>query len=702
MQLKGKTLPPILVCIALCIAAAATLTVVTRAIIRSSPSPLIISEFRLRGPSGVNDEFVEIYNTTGSLFTVASSDGSSGFSVAASDGATRCIIPNGTIIPAGGHFLCVNSAGYSLASYPAGSGNSSGDASYTMDIPDDTGIALFNTSNPANYNLTTRLDAAGSTSETNSLFKEGPGYPGLNSVNADYSLFRDDCGKHGSITDGGPCTAGGVPVDTDDNAADFVYADTQGTFIPGVQQRLGAPGPQNLSSPLKSGTTPADVLAFQLDRTRTVDSSPNTVRDLTSNPGNNETFGSLDIRSRIQNNTGANLTRLRFRVIDLTTFPTTSGLVDLRPLTSSNVTVSGVNDSVSCGSSAIPCLVIAHGTTLEQPPNQPNGGGFNSTLSARDITPGSPLAPGASINLHFLLGLQGTGEYRYCLSVETLPASSSEVICFSGFSDGPPSTPTPTPTPAPTPTPTPPPGPSMNLSSLSVRAGALYPNFNPSMLAYSLTPVIADGVASTSVTASQVSATAAMQVSLNGGPFATLNPGQPSGELAFSGCNNVITVRVTEFATNQSQDYTVGITRAQCAQGAQGPAGPTGPPGAQGSQGPAGAQGPQGPIGAQGPAGPQGPPGLSGYEVVTGAAVTIAKQTAGASTATCPSGKSVISGGFQTSVPSGSSASLQMIDMLNSFPNNTSSWRVRGFNSASGAGNQSLTLTAYAICASVQ
>ena len=52
------------------------------------------------------------------------------------------------------------------------------------------------------------------------------------------------------------------------------------------------------------------------------------------------------------------------------------------------------------------------GTTLEQPPSQPNGGGFNSTMNAGTVTLGTPLANGASINLHFLLGIQQTGNFR--------------------------------------------------------------------------------------------------------------------------------------------------------------------------------------------------------------------------------------------------------------------------------------------------
>ena len=51
---------------------------------------LIISEFRLRGPNGVNDEFIEIYNDSGADHTVAAISGT-GYGIAASDGVTRCV-----------------------------------------------------------------------------------------------------------------------------------------------------------------------------------------------------------------------------------------------------------------------------------------------------------------------------------------------------------------------------------------------------------------------------------------------------------------------------------------------------------------------------------------------------------------------------------------------------------------------------------
>src|ERR671919_2400431 len=227
----------------------AGLTVMVLGLYQVAAAQLIISEFRVRGPNGANDEFIEIYNNSGADHTVAG--GGTCYAVAASNGVARCVIPNGTVIPNRGHYLCVNSVGYSLASYPAGNGTTAtGDATYTTDIPDNAGIALFTTSVAANFVLANRLDAVGSTSEANTLYKEGTGYPALTPFSINYSFYRDNCGKGGSITTFGACPTGGALKDTNNNAADFVFVDTNGTSA-GAGQRLGAPGPENLSSPIQ-------------------------------------------------------------------------------------------------------------------------------------------------------------------------------------------------------------------------------------------------------------------------------------------------------------------------------------------------------------------------------------------------------------------------------------------------------------------
>src|ERR1043166_3958665 len=222
----------------------AVLVLMVLGIAQIAAAQLIISEFRVRGPNGNNDEFIEIYNNSGADHTVAG--GGTGYAVAASDGVARCVIPNGTVIPNRGHYLCVNSVGYSLASYPAGNGTTAtGDATYTTDIPDNAGIAIFNTSIAANFALATRLDAVGSTSEANTLYKEGTGYPALTPFSIDYSFNRKHPGT-GSTTSVA-CVGSGSLQDTDTNANDFIFNDTNGTSA-GAGQRLGSPGPQNTTS----------------------------------------------------------------------------------------------------------------------------------------------------------------------------------------------------------------------------------------------------------------------------------------------------------------------------------------------------------------------------------------------------------------------------------------------------------------------
>src|SRR6185369_11781762 len=224
-----------------------------------------------------------------------------------------------------------------------------------------------------------RLDAAGSTTEANTLYKEGAGYPAITPFSIDYAFVRDECGKQGSITSFGACPSGGAHVDTNNNATDFYYVDTNGISA-GAGQRLGAPGPQNLASPIQRT---AQFPFLLLDANGSPSLPPNRVRDFTSDPANNSTFGTLDFRRRVVNNTGAAVTRLRYRIVDFSTFPAPAGIADLRARTSTLVVVSGITDVATClssnGVATTPCTVNVQGTTLEQPATQGNGGAFNTT-----------------------------------------------------------------------------------------------------------------------------------------------------------------------------------------------------------------------------------------------------------------------------------------------------------------------------------
>lgn len=359
-------------------------------------APLIISEFRFRGPGGANDEFIELFNTSASPVTVSTADNSAGWSLVASDGAVRFTIPVGTVIPGYGHYLGVNSVGYSLDGYPAGNGTTAtGDTAYILDIPDGAGIALFKTSEPINFTGANRMDAAGYSSAP-AMYREGAGFPvgaGESLYNIEYSFHRD--------------LSSGKPRDTGNNTADFKGVDTNGTNT-GAGQRLGAPGPENLSSPVLTGS--GKIRVDLLDPAVASDQSPNRVSDTTPQPENNAPYGTMSIRRTLVNVSGAPITRLRVRIIDITGYPYVSGTSDIRAISSTDTLVTRSNGTT----------VWVNGTTLETPPAQINGGGWNSTLSANDITLSSALPPGQGISVQFLMGVQQSGNFRFFIVVEAL------------------------------------------------------------------------------------------------------------------------------------------------------------------------------------------------------------------------------------------------------------------------------------------
>jgi len=248
--------------------------------------------------------------------------------------------------------------------------------------------------------------------------REGQGLAPLSGSALNYTYVRDECGKKGN-----PAIFGGCPFsavnDTNNNSDDFIFADTSATNTL-AGQRLGAPGPQNLAGPLVRNST---IVALLLDSNVAAALSPNRVRDLT--PVTNGANGTLTIRRRFVNNTGAPVTRLRFRVIDISSIAVPAGVADIRTLTSTSVVINGITDAATClaanGVATTPCSVNVIGTTLEQPPNQSLGGGLNSTVGVGTVTLATPLAPGASINLQVVLGVQQSGAFKFFVNVEALP-----------------------------------------------------------------------------------------------------------------------------------------------------------------------------------------------------------------------------------------------------------------------------------------
>jgi CSLREA domain-containing protein len=396
---------------------------------------VIISEFRFRGPDADGagplaasaNEFIEFYNTTNSDITVSTGDGSAGWALAASDSEVKFVIPNGTVIPAQGHFLAVNISGYGL------DGSAIGDSlllpdgvtqatGYALDIPDGAGIALFNSN--TTFTAATRLDAAGFANVSNALYHEGTGLDPASGITADSEMTFVRRFVNGLYTD------------TDNNSTDFLFLSTDGGVYNGRQSLLGAPGPQNTSSPRNQNTS---ILLTLLDPLGAPSAAPNRVRDLTSNPTANATFGTISIRRRVTNNTGLPITQLRFRVTDITSYPSQNAAeADVRAISSESALVTLSDASI----------VQVLGTTLETPPVQSLGGGVNATLAittlsttpsagtlpgprrfagaAKTITLDEALAPGDSVNVQFVLGVQKTGLFRFFVNVEALALAQTD------------------------------------------------------------------------------------------------------------------------------------------------------------------------------------------------------------------------------------------------------------------------------------
>jgi uncharacterized protein len=153
---------------------------------------VVISEFRVRGPVGGNDEFIELYNLSSAPIDI------SGWKIRGSNsGGTvsdRATILAGTLIQPGCHYLLTNAAasGYS--------GTVPGDQTYTTGITDDGGIALTLPDN-------TIIDQVGMSA--GSAFKEGTPLANLGTSNLNRGYERKPGGVAGSGTD------------TDDNSSDF-------------------------------------------------------------------------------------------------------------------------------------------------------------------------------------------------------------------------------------------------------------------------------------------------------------------------------------------------------------------------------------------------------------------------------------------------------------------------------------------------
>ena len=372
---------------------------------QAATCPLQIAEFRTRGPNGKFDEFVKIYNNSGSAYTVQTSDGSAGFALVALSGSSQSLslsqrftIPNGTVIAARGFYLgaLANTGlpqqnGYSLTAY------STPDIVYGTDIDDDRGIALFDSASSGNWTLAHRIDAVGfnnSAAAAAVLAREGTPLASAGTANGQYSWVRKI--DKTSL----------IPQDTGNNVSDFQFVSNNGGTYNGVVSILGYPGPQSKTDPNpRNGDLVGSLIPDPMSATLVKENT----RDYT--PATNAPFGTLTIYRRITNAGSDTYTKLRFRVVEMTTLHSPNvcngcGQSDIRYL-SSGIVPSGA----------------PKGTKIERESDQAMGGGVNTSGNVEGVLDlgANPLLPGQSVDIQFVLGVATNGYFRFFVSIEGQP-----------------------------------------------------------------------------------------------------------------------------------------------------------------------------------------------------------------------------------------------------------------------------------------
>jgi len=222
-------------------------------------SPVVIGEFRLRGPNGGNDELIELFNAA----EVAVDMGGWKLKGSSASGAiaVRATIPAGTVLLPGCRYLLTNSNG-------PYSGEVTGDLSFTLGIADDGGIALT----LANDEIVDQVGLGAA-----SAFKEGSLLTPL-TLNQNRGFERRPGGSDGNGSD------------SNDNGADFFVVAPSGP----QSMASACVAPRSTASPTTSATetptwSPTSTATESPTATATSTMTPTATSSLTPSPSTTPT-----------------------------------------------------------------------------------------------------------------------------------------------------------------------------------------------------------------------------------------------------------------------------------------------------------------------------------------------------------------------------------------------------------------------------
>jgi hypothetical protein len=367
---------------------------------------VLIREFRLSGPGGDSDEYMELYCNRDTTCDV------SGYVIRGFDpsfGDFDVTLPASTFIAARGPLLIADLTQYSLNDYAL----ADIDTSSGFDVfIDNEGFQLRT---PDGNTVIDSVGFAGNGGRPNenTNYVEGVGLERATAARPtdQYAYVR----KMGTAT-------GGRPQDTNNNSNDFVLVSVTAAAHPGVTRPvvLGAPGPHNSGSPRTFDNSL--ITASLVEPGASASSAPNRVFTV-GGDGRQK----LSIRRTFTNNlNNETINYLAFRVIDITTTgspQTYARQAELRLVTS--------GDAETFSNSQGRTVVI-HGTMLEFDPGhnaepaQPNGGGLN-TSAVTNVNLGPGIGPGESIDVQFFLDVVQGGSYRFYVSVEAISNNTPQL-----------------------------------------------------------------------------------------------------------------------------------------------------------------------------------------------------------------------------------------------------------------------------------
>ncbi|MGO9957462.1 MAG: PKD domain-containing protein [Solirubrobacteraceae bacterium] len=354
-------------------------------------SPVTISELRLTGgQSAPADVYVELYNHSGSALSL------NGWVLhwQTQSGVSGSTALDDVTLPAGGHYLLATEATYSLGSVATPDEN--------LGLPADSG-GLTGVS----------VGVAGQTSDS-------VGYVG--------SAYADETGLTEPVYPAGDGTdvafvrrySAGVPVDTGDNAADFVLVAPDAMSWTGGSPVLGTASPLDSRSPLQvnviaqsalldpsesesyQGTSPPPNLVYE---------PPSSGPVSTGNPGTLIVYRSI-VNTSNTTATPETIMRLQIRLTGLSTYGDGAFADPANPsaaavLSDVSTPAQSVTGSTSCVDGGQAQTTTLAGT---------GDGGLNSILSV-PLPPGG-LTPGECVNVAIGFTVDHTGPFAFAYNLE--------------------------------------------------------------------------------------------------------------------------------------------------------------------------------------------------------------------------------------------------------------------------------------------